>query len=103
MASFKSRHWGKVTIVTEKYANNGALCVRLLCEGDEGFQEPLATLSVNMVASEALPERCFRAKDYSENAGIAEEALASGLFKVRDEFPPLRSGFVVASVWELLP
>jgi hypothetical protein len=50
-----------------------------------------------------LPKDCFYVKDWSENERIAEEALASGLFKVREDLPMASSGHVVAEVWQLLP
>lgn len=102
---FKSKAWGDVSVHAGYYGGpDGPLSIQLmLADG-----EPLARLSVNMSAPESshdsrdLPPGCFYVKQWSENAEIAEEALASGLFKVCDDMPPASSGFVVAPVWKFL-
>lgn len=102
---FKSKAWGEVSVLAGNYLGpDGPLAIQLaLADG-----EPLARLSVNMYVPECshdsrdLPTGCFYVKDWSENAEIAEEALASGLFKLCDDMPPASSGFVVAPVWKFL-
>ena len=47
-------------------------------------EEPYATLSTN-VAGIALDKDCFIAKTYSENAGLCEQFIESGLFEETGE------------------
>lgn len=92
-----SQRWGKVVVSTTKYAD-GALAVLLTTSDDD----LLARLSVNTDESTKLPPLCFYAKDWSENAKLAEEALDSGLFRVREDIYPVGSGFVYADCWEIV-
>jgi hypothetical protein len=75
--SFATRDFGNVTVITSTYRNGDSVAVELVDENGES----IATLSVN------IPERAhllgdgeFFAKTWSENAEIAEDALASGIF-----------------------
>ena len=65
-------------IETDRYAN-GNLRVQL-----NTAEEPYATLSTN-VAGIALDKDCFIAKTYSENAGLCEQFIESGLFEETGE------------------
>ncbi len=65
-------------IQTDRYAN-GNLHVQLMTA-----EEPYATLSTN-VAGIALDKDCFIAKTYSENAGLCEQFIESGLFEETGE------------------
>jgi len=65
-------------IETSRYAN-GNLHVQLMTA-----EEPYATLSTN-VAGIALDKDCFIAKTYSENAGLCEQFIESGLFEETGE------------------
>lgn len=97
VGTFDSPRWGRVTVKQGEYYN-AALAIVL-----ETRVEKLATLSVNLPGkSELLPRQYFYVKAWSENAEIAEEALASGLFKVRSDIPVGKFGFVTCEVWELL-
>jgi hypothetical protein len=76
--SFETRHFGKAHVVKLAYAKGGKLGVEL--NDDRG--EPMATLSVNIPeSSHLLGENEFFAKTWSENEEIAEDALASGIFR----------------------
>ena len=61
-------------IETDRYAN-GNLHVQLMTA-----EEPYATLSTN-VAGIVLDKDCFIAKTYSENEGLNEQFIKSGLFE----------------------
>ena len=63
---------------TNRYTN-GNLHVQLMTA-----EEPYATLSTN-VAGIALDKDCFIAKTYSENAGLCEQFIESGLFEETGE------------------
>lgn len=100
--TFESAKWGTVKVLRGMY-HNGTLAVHLTSRNPEDeYDDPLATLSVNFDHSVDLPANCFHVKDWSENAELAEEAMASGLFKRREDLPPFHSGFVVSEVWEFL-
>lgn len=106
IGSFHSKEWGAVFVLRSTYGNDdtGPLAIVL----ELANHEPLATLSVNIYSpglsqdSRNLPANCFYAKTWSENAELAREALASGLFKVRRDIPLAMSGFVTAPAWEVL-
>ena len=103
LGQFKSAKWVDVGVYSATYGKSGPLAISLIC--DDG--EPLATLSVNMYTPEcsadssALPKDCFYVKTWSENETLAAEALASGIFKQRDDLPTARSGFVSAPAWQI--
>jgi hypothetical protein len=69
---FTSKRWGPVQVLVGNY---------------EGTKGPLAVVLIS---------------DWSENTGVVVEALASGLFKVREDLEPAASGYIEAAVWELL-
>jgi hypothetical protein len=73
------------SIQTNRYTN-GNLAVQLMQEG-----EPYATLSTN-IDGIVLDEDCFIAKNYSENKGLLEQFVESGLFE--DTGEKVSSGFV---------
>lgn len=105
IGSYNSPRWGLVTAIAANYGGpDGPLAVKLFADGS-----PLATLSVNLYTPECshdswdLPPDCFYAKTWGENEEVAEEALTSGLFLPRDDFPLGRSGFVTAPVWQVRP
>lgn len=104
IGTFESARWGKVIASKATYERaDGPLAIVLQTENGE----PLATLSVNMYRPECshdsrdLPAGCFYAKDYGGQEEIAAEALASGLFRERDDLPTAYSGYVSAPAWEL--
>ena len=89
------------------YESNHALSIMLMGRVAGTWQSPYAILSVNMDhgqdhESSDLPPNCFYVKEWSENSKVAEEALASGWFQVREDLPISHSGYVKARVWELL-
>lgn len=69
---------GMAQVITNAYHNGGALAAELVDNNGEG----IATLSVNMPElSHLLGDGEFFAKTWSENHDIAEDALASGVFR----------------------
>jgi hypothetical protein len=95
--------YGAAVVHLARYGN-GALAV-ILNDSVEG--DRIAVLSVNLpedddgvATSDQLPPDHFYAKEWSENATIADECLASGWFEVTD-LPPKTSGRIVADVWKL--
>jgi hypothetical protein len=104
LGTFKSKRWGGVLVLAGKYgAVSGPTAIVL--QTDNG--EPLTTLSVNMYRPECshdssdLPADCFYVKQWGGNEDLAQEALASGIFKQRDDMPEASSGFVTAPVWQI--
>ncbi len=104
IGTFQSKRWGTVNVMRATYGGPGGP-LAIVLELETG--EPLAKLSVNMYMPECsrdskdLPPDCFYVKTWEGNEAIARDAVASGLFKVRDDFPKARSGFVLAPVWQL--
>jgi hypothetical protein len=69
---------GTANVVTNRYQHGGKLSVEIVADNGE----PIAMLSVNMPeCSHLLSDGEFFAKTWSENAFIAEDALASGIFR----------------------
>jgi hypothetical protein len=76
--SFNTRLCGTSNVVTNSYQHGGKLSVELVA--DDG--EEIAVLSVNMPeCSHLLSDGEFFAKTWSENESIADDALASGIFR----------------------
>ena len=76
--SFPTRRYGTVTVVMQTYEVGSNCAVELV--DDKG--EPMFMLSVNLPeSSHLLREREFFVKTWSENQEIAEDALASGIFR----------------------
>lgn len=103
--TFQSKRWGTVHVLFSTYGSTtGPMAVALECADGE----PLAKLSVNMYRpqcshdSRELPAGCFYAKDYGGQEELAAEALASGMFKLRDDLPRAASGFITAPVWQVV-
>lgn len=106
IGSFHSSTMGAVFVMRTTYKSADGPTAIIL-EGPGG--EPLSTLSVNMYRPECsrdsrdLPKDCFYVKTWGGSHDLlAQDALASGLFKVRDDLPPALSGFVSAPVWEIV-
>jgi hypothetical protein len=75
--SFIARGYGKIHVVTSTYRHGDGLAVELVKNG-----EPFAVLSVNIPeAAHRLGPNEFFVKTWSENAEIANDALASGIFR----------------------
>jgi hypothetical protein len=91
--SFETRLCGTANVVTNTYQHGGKLSVELVADSGE----PIAMLSVNMPeCSHLLSDGEFFAKTWSENALIADDALASGIFRDTGR----RSGVIVnAPIW----
>lgn len=105
IGQFTSKRWGRVTANQGTYDSaTGPIAVTLTSD----WGEPLATLSVNMYrpqcshSSVDLPADCFYAKTYGGNEKLAQEALDSGMFKVRDDLPKASSGFIEAPVFQIV-
>ena len=91
--AFSTRHFGTANVVKSTYAEDGELAVTLY--NDDG--EELAVLSVNLPASShLLGENEFFAKTWSENEEIAEDALASGIFR---DTGRTSDDFLKAKIW----
>ena len=88
-----TRSFGTLHVITGAYRHDGRLAVELVHEDGE----PVATLSVNMPESaHLLGEGEFFAKTWSENEEIAEDALASGIFR---DTGRTSGDLVNASIW----
>lgn len=76
--SFPTRAYGTMTVYTPTYRTGDRLAVELVQEDGETF----TMLSVNLPKSAHLlgPNEFF-AKTWSENEEVAEDALASGIFR----------------------
>lgn len=93
---FKTTSFGVAKVQKTTY-NDGNLAVTL----SDSFGSPLAKLSVNLPDNAyLLGENQFFAKTYSENEEIAQDALASGLFKQTSI--KVRNGWVECPIWEIL-
>lgn len=96
--SFLTRSFGRAEVKTGRYQSNGALAVELVDENGES----IAMLSANFPESaHLLGKNEFFAKTWSENEEIAEDALASGIFKDtgRKSSYGFMSSLVDASIW----
>lgn len=105
IGTFQSKQWGTVLVYRATYgAEDGPTAIVLDLESGE----PLAKLSHNMYMpqcsrdSRALPADCFYVKDHDQEE-LAAEAMASGLFQLRDDLPRAASGFITAPVWQIKP
>ena len=96
--SFLTRSFGTATVRTSTYQNGDAMSVELVDENGES----IAMLSVNFPeSSHLLGENEFFAKTWEENEEIAEDALASGIFKDtgRRSSYGFMSTLINASIW----
>jgi hypothetical protein len=93
---FKTSSFGVARVKTSQYSD-GNLAILL----EDEFGSPLSKLSVNMPDSAyLLSENQFFAKTYSENEELAQDALASGLFRQTNTI--VKNGWVSCPVWEIL-
>lgn len=93
---FKTSSFGVARVKTSQYSD-GNLAVLL----EDEFGLPISKLSVNMPDSAyLLNENQFFAKTYSENEEIAQDALASGLFRQTKTI--VKNGWVTCPVWEIV-
>jgi hypothetical protein len=91
--SFNTRYFGRAVVVKDTYQNGDKLSVELIDEGGE----LIAVLSVNIPEfSHLLGENEFFVKTWSENQEIAEDALASGIFRNTGR---KSDGFLDARIW----
>ena len=89
--------YGVGSIYRSAYQDNDAIAIVV---ADPVTHERYAVLSVNLPESQAaLKPGEFFAKTWSENAQIAEMALATGLFEDTGRRVP--TGYVEAQVWKL--
>lgn len=104
LGTFQSARWGSVTVIRASYlfANGPTAIILELANG-----EKLANLSVNMYVPECsrdskdLPRDCFYVKTW-DSPDLVKEALASGLFREREDLPQAESGHVSAPVWQIV-
>lgn len=95
---FFSKGYGWVSLSLGRYPGTDALAIQLFQVGDP---ELLAVLSVNLPEFKHLlesPSETF-IKVYSENAELAAEAFAAGLFE--DTGKKVSSGYVTIPIWRL--
>lgn len=91
--SFTTRLCGTANVVTNRYQHGGKLAVELVAESGE----EIGMLSVNIPeCSHELSDGEFFAKTWSENEEIAEDALASGIFR---DTGRRSSNIVNAQIW----
>lgn len=91
---FKSKDWGEVTVEEVKYLDENPAFVLYDKNGEE-----LVVLSVNLPQEkDRLGPGEFFVKTWSENADLAREALASGLFIDTGKRVP--TGYVEAHIWK---
>lgn len=96
--SFLTRSFGTATVKTSTYVNGNAMSVEFVDKDGES----IAMLSVNFPESaHLLGENEFFAKTWEENEEIAEDALASGIFKDtgRHGSYGFMSTLINASIW----
>jgi len=94
--NMQTTSYGVANVVTTRY-NDGNLAVLL----NDKFGSPLAKLSLKLPdCGLELGENQFFAKTYSENAEIAEDALASGLFK--QTTISVKNGWMTYPIWEII-
>ena len=95
--SFKTRNFGTVYIVPCGYVDSGCPAIQLLDNNDD----LIAVLSVNLPnCAGLLFEGEFFARTWNDNEEIAEDALASGLFR---DTGRTSVETVNAQIWKLLP
>jgi hypothetical protein len=76
--SFNTRSFGKANVLLGAYRKGGKPAIELV----DAHGELITTLSVNMPEfSHLLCENEFFVKIWNENAEIADDALASGIFR----------------------
>ena len=90
--AMRFKYEGKTVHLQKKTYENHRLAI--LVVSSDG--EPLATLTVNLPNHRLEPGEFF-VKNYSENIGIAEAAMASGLFEATGKEVP--HGWVNIPVW----
>ena len=91
--AFETRSFGRANVITKAYQNGGGLALELVDDSDES----IAMLSVNLPeSSQFLGEDEFFVKTWSENEEIAEDALASGIFR---DTGRTCDGFLRAKIW----
>lgn len=106
LGEFSTDEFGTAQVFQATYPD-GSTAITLTCNL-EGYDEPLATLSVCLYKPDCshnstdLPPGCFYVKKWGENIAICGEALASGLFVERPDLGTAASGFVTdIPVWQV--
>lgn len=98
IGTFSTQDWGTVTAKRSRYAEGGTAVLLFTADG-----EPLGALSTNFwMISRILPSKCFYLKDWSENAQLAVDALASPLFRLRKDLPWADNGSIRAMACEIV-
>lgn len=92
--------YGNVSINVGRYPKGGAIFVQLICLGSESVGEPYTTFSTNLKSygCHLAPDE-FNVKNWSENNGLDEPLLATGLFEDTGRTYP--SGYVQSPVWRI--
>jgi len=90
--NFETKKYGKVYVSLGLYSHGGSKAITLISPGGM----VIAKLTVNIPGVKLQPGEFF-IKTWSENAPIAEDALASGLFV--DTGRRIATGHVEAQIW----
>lgn len=80
----------RVRASAEIYVEGGGVALALWCD-EEGYWEPLATLTINVEGDPRLGPKVW-ARDSEENSGIVSELEAQGLVRTTGEVLP--SGYI---------
>ena len=85
---------GELLTLREHSYGNGNTAIEAVLSNGSHYQ-----LTVNMPPYDTLPLGVFFVKDWSENIGIAEAFLTSGLVVAADDIADRQSGYIVASAY----
>jgi len=90
----------KISLNWNRY-QNGRIALELIVENEDGFREPLARASVNLPNLD-IPDNAMFVKDYSENEGMVDTLIESGIIEPHPVGYAL-SGFEMINAYELTP
>lgn len=90
-------HYGETDVHAGRYQQGGGICIRLSTLAEEGYMEPLLTLTANAPGASTLAHGEFIAKDWSENAPFIKDILSSGVFE--DTGRKVSMGMTMAPIW----
>lgn len=88
----------QVRFEIDEYWDGKRAKISLICCGEDDFQEPYATLTVN-IPEVKLEENEILVKTWSENMDIAIAAFKTGLFEDTGKTVP--TGFTHAEIWRV--
>jgi hypothetical protein len=93
------RKWN-CELVRSEYRNNGRTALELVAAADDCYEgiykgEPIATCTINIPEADLEPNEVI-IKDYSENAGMLDALVESGVVEPTGKL--VQSGFITAPV-----